>query len=48
MGIARGPAPPTIEIATNDKNMTKSLLFFQFQFLLAFFAYNQGYGRLQQ
>ena len=25
---------------TNDKNVTKNLLFLHFQFLLAFFAYN--------
>ena len=34
VGVARGPAPPNWN-ATNDKNVTKRLLFLQFQFLLA-------------
>ena len=38
IGVARGAPgvrPPPNEIATSDKNVTKSLLFFQFKFLLA-------------
>ena len=42
-GVAKragGPSPPPNCNATNDKNMTKSLMFLQFQFLFAFFANN--------
>ena len=34
------PPPAAIENVTYDKNVVKKLEFFQFQFLLAFFAYN--------
>ena len=36
---AQGAHPPNWN-TSNDENVAKSLLFFQFQFLLAFFAYN--------
>ena len=39
-GEGEGPQASPNWNATNDKNMTKSLLFLHFQFLLAFFAYN--------
>ena len=41
IGVARRPREPTsIEMLSMTKLWQKSLLFLQFQFLLAFFAYN--------
>ena len=41
IGIARRPGDPaSIEMLSMTKLWQKSLLFIQFQFLVAFFAYN--------
>ena len=41
IGVARRPGDPSlIEMLSMTKLWQKTLLFLQFQFLLAFFAYN--------